>query len=68
MASEEKTRLKELHHMHCPKCGQPLYKIEYKGVTIDRCPGCQGVWLDAGELEVLSQKEGLLGGVLKLFK
>ena len=68
MASEEKTRLKELHHMHCPKCGQSLYKIEYKGVKIDRCPGCQGVWLDAGELEVLSQKAGVLSVVLRLFK
>jgi len=37
-------------------------------VTIDRCPGCQGVWLDAGELEVLSQKAEVLGGVLRLFK
>ena len=68
MESEEKTRLKELHHMHCPKCGQPLYEIEYKGVKIDRCPGCQGVWLDAGELELVSQKEGLLAGMMKLFK
>ena len=48
--------------------GQPLYEIEFKGVKIDRCPGCQGVWLDAGELELVSQKEGLLGGLTKLFK
>ncbi|MEP6601184.1 MAG: zf-TFIIB domain-containing protein [Nitrospirota bacterium] len=68
MASDEKMRLKELHHMHCPKCGQALYEIEYKGVTIDCCPGCQGVWLDAGELELLSQKEGVLSGLLKAFK
>jgi Zn-finger nucleic acid-binding protein len=29
---------------------------------------CRGVWLDAGELEQVSQKEGYLGGMLKLFK
>ena len=27
-----------------------------------------GVWLDAGELEIVTQKEGYLGGMLKLFK
>ena len=25
-------------------------------------------WLDAGELEQVTQKEGVLGGMLKLFK
>jgi Zn-finger nucleic acid-binding protein len=28
----------------------------------------QGIWLDAGELERITQKEGFLGGFLKLFK
>jgi hypothetical protein len=68
MASEEKQRLKDLHYMHCPKCGQSLVEMELKGAKIDRCMNCEGIWLDAGELEQLSQKQGLLGGVLKLFK
>jgi hypothetical protein len=68
MAGEEKKRLKELHYMHCPKCGQPLQEIEYKGVKIDRCMNCEGIWLDSGELELVTQKEGHLGRVLKLFK
>jgi uncharacterized protein with PIN domain len=67
MAVEEKQRVKDVHFMRCPKCGQPLYEIDYKGVKIDRCPGCSGVWLDAGELEQVSQ-QGLLGGMMKLFK
>jgi len=68
MASDEKRRLKDLHFMHCPKCGQTLVEMELKGAKIDRCMNCEGIWLDAGELEQLSRKEGLLGGVLKLFK
>ena len=68
MAVEEKMRLKELHYMKCPKCGNSLSEIEYRGVRIDRCGNCSGVWLDAGELEQLSQKEGTLGNVMKLFK
>jgi len=68
MAGEEKKHLKELHYMHCHKCGQPLQEIEYKGVKIDHCMNCEGIWLDAGELELVTQQEGHLGRVLKLFK
>ena len=68
MADEEKKKLKELHYMHCPKCGHLLSEIDYKGVKIDRCMNCHGVWLDAGELEQVTQKVGLLGGFTKLFK
>jgi Zn-finger nucleic acid-binding protein len=30
-------------------------------LVLDRCPGCQGVWLDGGELELL--REGLERGM-----
>jgi hypothetical protein len=51
MAEAEKTRLKELHYMHCPKCGMELIEVDFKTLKIDRCSACDGVWLDAGELE-----------------
>lgn len=54
---EEKEKLKELHYMHCPKCGQKLIEIDYKGIEVDKCSHCEGVWLDAGELEQVSQLE-----------
>ena len=57
LAAEEKTRLKELHHMRCPKCGMDLVAIDYKGIEIDKCSECEGVWLDAGELETISKFE-----------
>ena len=57
MAVEEKTRLKELHHMHCPKCGMNLVTIDYKGIAVDRCTGCEGLWLDYGELEAITKLE-----------
>lgn len=56
-AEEEKKRLQELHFMSCPKCGMKLVEIDYKGIKIDRCSGCEGVWLDAGELETVSKME-----------
>lgn len=53
----EKERLKELHHMHCPKCGHNLLEIDYRGIAVDKCSNCDGIWLDAGELEQVAQLE-----------
>ena len=57
MEAEEKEKLKELHYMHCPKCGMNLIEIDYKNIKIDKCSSCQGIWLDAGELESVSNLE-----------
>jgi len=69
IAQEEKTKLKELHWMHCPKCGMELHPVLFKGVTIDKCFECHGVYLDDGELEKLSGAEsGFMSAVAGLFK
>ena len=57
LASEERKRLKELHSMKCPKCGMELIEIDYKGIRIDKCSACDGVWLDAGELDAVRKLE-----------
>ncbi len=57
LAEEEKMRLKDLHYMRCPKCGMELIEIDYKGIKIDKCSECEGIWLDAGELEAVSRLE-----------
>ena len=68
MAAAERAHLQELHHMHCPKCGMSLTEVEYKGVRIDKCFQCDGIWLDAGELETLSKLEQTtMGKAFKLF-
>ena len=54
LVEEEKRQLKELHYMSCPKCGQKLIEINYININIDKCSQCDGVWLDAGELEQIS--------------
>lgn len=67
MAVQEKRRQKELHFMHCPKCGMQLIEVAYKSLKVDRCSACGGVWLDAGELEAAVELEkGLLGRILGL--
>jgi hypothetical protein len=57
LAQEQRTQLRDLHHMRCPKCGMELIEIDYKGIKIDRCSECVGVWLDAGEMESVSKLE-----------
>lgn len=43
--------------MRCPKCGDKLEEITFQEIMVDRCTGCQGVWLDSGELERLTARE-----------
>ena len=57
LAEEEKERLKKLHYMQCPKCGMELIEIDYKGIKIDECSECEGIWLDAGELATVAKLE-----------
>ncbi|RPF21727.1 zf-TFIIB domain-containing protein [Myceligenerans xiligouense] len=37
--------------MQCPIDQSSLVMSERKGVEIDYCPQCRGVWLDRGELD-----------------
>ncbi len=51
LARKEKEALRELHFMRCPKCGMELIEIDFRGIKVDKCSECQGVWLDAGEMD-----------------
>lgn len=35
----------------CGKCGDEFSTLFLDGMIVDRCTGCHGVWLDAGELD-----------------
>ena len=39
--------------MRCPLCNVQMREVPRRGVKIDVCPECRGVWLDSGELEKL---------------
>lgn len=47
--------VKGLTFMDCIACKNPLVVLELEGVEIDYCLECSGLWLDAGELELLIQ-------------
>ena len=44
-------------HMKCPKCGSQLKERSFQKVLIDECPDCNGIWLDAGELEQVAEQD-----------
>jgi Zn-finger nucleic acid-binding protein len=50
---------RELHWMHCPKCGQLLKEQEKEMVRVDICSGCSGLFIDRGEFELLMQMRQL---------
>jgi len=65
LAEEQKRKAKDLHWMKCPKCGMELIEIDYKHIKVDKCSHCDGVWLDAGEMETVATMDKT--GLDKLF-
>ena len=65
-ADEERQRMKELHFMHCTKCGQRMEATLLQGIEIEVCPDCGGIYLDAGELQKImdEKKWGPISGAL----
>lgn len=51
--AERQAAERKSHFMKCPKCGADLQEVTTHHVVVDACPECGGMWLDAGELEVL---------------
>jgi Zn-finger nucleic acid-binding protein len=44
--------------MDCPVCKSAMITLELAEAEVDYCTGCKGVWLDAGELEMLLDDDG----------
>jgi len=50
--------------MICPTCKHPMIVVEYKQIELDYCPSCNGVWFDAGELELMLERVNLKPNVV----
>jgi len=50
IAAERKT-----HIGKCPRCGADLVDTTLHDIHIERCPECDGIWLDPGELEDIAK-------------
>jgi len=64
--NEQRNAERKSHYMKCPKCGADLGTEDYHGVQVDRCPECNGMWLDSGEVEDLLARED--AGVINVFR
>ena len=42
--------------MKCPNCEETLLMTDKKGIEIDYCPKCRGIWLDRGELDKIIER------------
>lgn len=56
----------EEHWRRCPSCGAKLAETNLKGVLIDACGQCGGIWLDKGELELLLRAKRSFWSAFKL--
>jgi hypothetical protein len=66
---EERENLRKLHFMKCPKCGMDLMEIDFKGMKIDECSACRGIWLDAGEFAAMAKMDKpILQRLFNMFK
>ena len=54
--------------MKCPRCHAELTVEDYRGIEVDRCHDCGGMWLDYGELDQLEdtvfEKDELKGSLM----
>lgn len=65
LAEQERVKMKELHFMHCAKCGQTMTTTTLEGVEVEICSDCGGIYLDAGELDrMLAVRRGSFGDAL----
>ena len=69
VSKEERENLRKLHFMKCPKCGMDLMEIDFKGMKIDECSACRGIWLDTGEFDAMVKMDKpVLQKLFKMFK
>jgi len=69
MASEERSRLRELHWRRCGNCGMELTEIAFKKETVYKCFDCGAVLLLDKTLEKLCGEERrIIESLLDLFR
>jgi Zn-finger nucleic acid-binding protein len=54
--------------MDCPVCTAAMITMELNEVEIDHCIDCGGIWLDAGELEMLMENVEKATNLLESFQ
>ena len=73
MAADEARRLRDLHHGHCPGCGQQMHEVKLRGVPVDVCFACNGIFLQHTEIEAFQRqinegRRGVVAAILHWFR
>jgi hypothetical protein len=70
LAADEVRRLAELHHLHCPRCGMQMAPIPIRGIEVDVCFSCRGVFLDQSDIHVIAapEQKGIMAAILNWFR
>jgi hypothetical protein len=53
----QRTELRDLHYMCCPKCGHAMVEVVLDGIKVDKCTCCKGIYFDDGELEQILERQ-----------
>ena len=48
---------RQLCKNRCPKCGEEIEPMTFRGVPMDKCPGCGGIWLGPKDLQILASRD-----------
>ncbi len=51
--SEATQARRQAHWRKCPKCGADMLVETIANVEVEKCPDCEGIFFDRGELETL---------------
>jgi Zn-finger nucleic acid-binding protein len=54
--------------MNCPTCKAAMITLELADIEVDHCVNCGGIWLDAGELELLMGDSAKVRRLLDSFR
>jgi ribosomal protein L31 len=69
MKAKLESEASELTSLKCPRCDGTLVETDFENVKIDTCNKCHGVWLDAGELaQIINKDESESGWFNRFFK
>ena len=49
--------IRQYCHNRCPKCGDKIEPIYFRGVPMDKCMSCGGVWLGPNDFRILAEKD-----------
>ena len=65
---QEQHEKAEAATVHCPKCDGTLVPLTYEDVRLDRCVNCNGVWLEAEDLNRLMKQPESHGWLSRMWR